>query len=103
LTQSADPTFEAPAQFPTWAEPWMSGWEVPHHDAPAEARAATLFRILSRITTLQRRLAEPVPQANEIGMLVDAYVEGDDVHLELALAFARNSHSAPFSVFLKPF
>jgi hypothetical protein len=89
LTQSADPTFAAPAQLPTWAEAWMSGWEVPHHDAPAEARAATLFRMLSRIATLQRRLAEPVPQANEIGTLVDAYVEDGDVHLELALAFAR--------------
>jgi hypothetical protein len=89
LTQTADPTFEAPAQFPTWAEPWLSGWEVPHHDAPAEERAATLFRMLARIATVQRRLAEPIPQANEIGTLVDAYVEGGDVHLELALAFAR--------------
>ena len=67
----------------------MSGWEVPHHDAPAEARAATLIRMLSRIVTVQRRLAEPVPQANEIGALVDADVEGDDMHLELTLAFAR--------------
>jgi hypothetical protein len=89
LTQTIDPKFEAPAQLPTWAEQWMSGWEVPHHDAPAEARAATLLRMLARIATIQRRLAEPAPQVNEIGTLVDSYVEGGDVHLELALAFAR--------------
>ena len=45
--------------------------------------------MLSRIAAIQRRLAEPVPQANEIGTLIDAYVEGGDVHLELTLAFAR--------------
>src|SRR5207244_12501915 len=82
LELGADPTFEAPEPLPTWAEPWMNGWEVPHYDAPAEARAAALLRMLSRIATIQRRLASPLPQANEIGKLVNTYVEGGDAHQE---------------------
>ena len=89
LASEEDATLDVPAPMPTWAEPWLHDWEVPHHDAPAEARAATLLRMLSRIVTIQRCLTMPVPQASDIGALAEAYVESGDVYLELCLALAR--------------
>jgi hypothetical protein len=89
LAREDDISLDVPEPMPTWAEPWLHDWEVPHHDAPAEARAATLLRMLSRIVTIQRRLAMPVTQASDIGALAEAYVESGDVHLELVLALAR--------------
>ena len=82
-------TLEMPARVPDWAEPWLSGWGVPHHDAPAEARAATMLRMLSRLATIQRVLVASLPQSADIGALVDAYVESGDARVELLLALAR--------------
>jgi hypothetical protein len=47
LEREPMPILEMPARVPDWAEAWLNGWEVPHHDAPAEARAATMLRMLS--------------------------------------------------------
>ena len=55
LEREPMPILEMPARVPDWAEAWLNGWEVPHHDAPAEARAATMLRMLSRLATIQRR------------------------------------------------
>jgi hypothetical protein len=80
---------ELPERIPQWAEPWMNSWDVPHHDALAEARASVLLRMFSRIATIQRRLAAPLPQVEDIGALVDVYTESDEARLELLLALAR--------------
>ena len=56
LEREPMPILEMPGRVPDWAEPWLNGWEVPHHDAPAEARAATMLRMLSRLATIQRSL-----------------------------------------------
>jgi PglZ domain len=89
LERESIPILEMPARVPDWAEAWLNGWEVPHHDAPAEARAATMLRMLSRLATIQRRLVAPLPQPDDIGALVDAYVESGDACVELLLALAR--------------
>jgi len=78
-----------PERMPSWAEQWMSNWEVPHHDAPAEARASILLRMLSRIATIQGRLAAPPLQAKEIASLVDEYAASDEARLEFLLALAH--------------
>jgi hypothetical protein len=80
---------KAPSHMPAWAENRLNTWEVPHHDAPAEARASILLRMLARIATIQSRLAMPPRQADEIAALVDAYTESDEFRLELLLALAR--------------
>ncbi|HXH08403.1 MAG TPA: PglZ domain-containing protein, partial [Alphaproteobacteria bacterium] len=89
LGREAIPTLEMPERMPDWAEPWVNGWEVPHYDAPAEARAAALLRMVSRLATIQRGLAAPLPQPDDISALVDAYVESGDARMELLLALAR--------------
>jgi hypothetical protein len=89
LAKDENATLDMPASIPAWAEPWMHGWDVPHHDAPAEARAATLLRMFSRVVIIQCRLAATSPQANDIGALVNDYIESGDAYLELYLAFAR--------------
>jgi hypothetical protein len=38
LEREPIPILEMPARVPDWAEAWLNGWEVPHHDDPAEAR-----------------------------------------------------------------
>jgi hypothetical protein len=88
-TDDSGARIELPEHIPQWAEPWMNDWDVPHHDAPAEARASVLLRMLTRIVLIQHRLAAPLPQAEDIGALVDMYTESDDVRLELFLALAR--------------
>jgi hypothetical protein len=94
LGREGVPTLEMPERLPDWAEPWLNGWEVPHYDAPAEARAAALLRMVSRLTTIQRCLAAPLPQPDDIGTLVDAYVESSDARMELLLALARKDADA---------
>jgi hypothetical protein len=89
LEREPMPILEMPARVPDWAEAWLNGWEVPHHDAPAEARAATMLRMLSRLATIQRGLVASLPQPADIGALVDAYVESGDARVELLLALAR--------------
>jgi hypothetical protein len=89
LGQETPWSLEIPERMPDWAEPWLNSWEVPHHDAPAEGRAAALLRIVSRLATIQRCLAAPLPQPDDIGALVDAYVESGDARIELLLALAR--------------
>lgn len=88
-TRDESARIELPERIPSWADSWMSNWEVPHHDAPAEARASVLLRMFSRIATIQSRLATPPLQADEIAALVDAYTESDELRLELLLALAR--------------
>jgi hypothetical protein len=89
LGKEAPSSLEMPERVPDWAEPWLNGWDVPHHDAPAEDRGATLLRMLCRLVTIQRCLAAPLPQPDDIGALVDAYVEGGEARVELLLAQAR--------------
>jgi hypothetical protein len=89
MGQEAGPSLKMPEWVPDWAETWLNGWEVPHYDAPAEARAATLLRMVWRIITIQRCLAAPLPQPDDIGALVDAYVESGDARIELLLAFSQ--------------
>jgi hypothetical protein len=48
-----------------------------------------MLRMLSRLATIQRRLIAPLPQPDDIGELVDAYVESGDACVELLLALAR--------------
>jgi hypothetical protein len=43
----------------------------------------------SRLATIQRCLAAPLPLPDDIGVLVDAYVESGDARMELLLALAR--------------
>jgi hypothetical protein len=91
LEREPMPILEMPARVPDWAEAWLNGWEVSHHDAPAEARAATMLRMLSRLATIQRGLVASLPQPADIGALVDAYVESGDARVELLLALARKN------------
>jgi PglZ domain len=42
-----------------------------------------------RLATIQRCLAAPLPQPDDIDAWVDAYVEGGDARMELLLALAR--------------
>jgi hypothetical protein len=89
LGQETPWSLEIPERMPDWAEPWLNSWEVPHHDAPADARGGALLRMVSRLATIQRCLAAPLPQPDDIGALVDAYVESGDARIELLLALAR--------------
>jgi hypothetical protein len=89
LGREAGPTLEMHERIPDWAEPWLNSWEVPHHDAPAEARGAALLRMVSRLAMIQRCLAAPLPRPDDISMLADAYVESGDARIELLLALAR--------------
>jgi len=77
------------AQHATPYDEATDNWDVPHHDALAEARASVLLQMLTRIALIQYRLAAPLPQAEDISALVDMYTESDDARLELLLALAR--------------
>lgn len=84
------PSLALPAALPEWAQTEWDGWDTPHHDAAAEARAQALLGLLNYVVKVQARLEAPPLTADvTLDGLLESYSGTDEHRLELLLALAR--------------